>query len=154
MGAFDALAGRNPILPSDFSTEVKEGRWLEREWTQLQKMREGRRLCVTFFCLLTTHVGNHSDRKWNCIDIRDKGVLAACVAISDHIVCVVWRVCRCRSVYAWLHLFSGFFSVCLCLYVWLPVVYIWQLSPASVFMCPHRWSHNLSLSVSREPVWK
>lgn len=49
----------------------------------------GETFACHILCLFKILVGNQSDRKWNCIDIRDKGVLAACVAISDHIVCVV-----------------------------------------------------------------
>lgn len=54
-------------------------------------------MCV-IFCLFKILVGNQSD----CIDIRDKGLLAAYVSISDQIVSVA--ACA-PSLYVFLSMF-------------------------------------------------
>jgi len=49
MGAFDALAGRNPILPNDFFTGVKEGGGLKKINTITDNERKD--IWVSHFCL-------------------------------------------------------------------------------------------------------
>ena len=48
MGAFDALAGRNPILPADFLPQRLRWRWLEENGDNYRKW-EGGDICMLFF---------------------------------------------------------------------------------------------------------